>query len=636
MSNTTFIDKQTVIQAPWAQDVNDAVYKAIGDGSLNPPTTPAQVRTNLGLPAAGGAALIGNTPAGTIASTTVQGAINEIVSDLAASSGSSLVGFIQAGTGAVARLEQDKGRERVTVADFGAVGDGVADDTAAINLALSSGAKTVQGIPGKTYLISHVGTKAAFDASGGAITITYCLEIPTGVVFDLNNSTLKLKTADTGIPITNKNTNSTTDTGIGLINGTIDGNSVDNGASTTWFYGVSKSKFDFIVKNAGRCGAVFYNCTQLDIPNYRVFDSKGAGAIFGGNTAQQGTKHQIGHLYAENVTAYDGVSLVGNSFVFGLTHSSIESVLGVNCDGGHKFTSNCDDINVGLSHYVTTAGGTNNCGTKLQGDAVAGTCKNITIGTVVSEGCVGGGLFVSYAVGCSIGTFKGYGNSTGSSNTDVQIDNSDISFGEIDSSNCTLSSVLATTSNLDIGVLKSTSCGTSGSLQYAIWTNTSGTGCNINIDELSVYDSRVTTGYNSYVRTQNAADNMIVGKLIISATQNSTFPFNITTGNVWLANVKLSPSALLAGEVTLTAGAGPTIVSNNNIRSNSSGGGFVQPYVTLQPINAAAAAFVGTGSVRPGGHATGQLKIQYGAAAAGTEKFFYRIEGYLFTTDASA
>lgn len=59
--------------------------------------------------------------------------------------------FTAEGDGAVERPLQDKMRESVSVMDFGAVGDGVADDTAAAQAALDSGALSVLFPGGKTF-----------------------------------------------------------------------------------------------------------------------------------------------------------------------------------------------------------------------------------------------------------------------------------------------------------------------------------------------------------------------------------------------------------------------------------------------------------------------------------------------------
>lgn len=59
-------------------------------------------------------------------------------SDLAAPSGSDLVGFKQSGTGAVSRTAQAKLREVVSVKDFGAVGDGITNDAPAFALAIAA------------------------------------------------------------------------------------------------------------------------------------------------------------------------------------------------------------------------------------------------------------------------------------------------------------------------------------------------------------------------------------------------------------------------------------------------------------------------------------------------------------------
>lgn len=80
----------------------------------------------------------------------------ETINSLASSGGSGIIGWIQAGAGAVFRWVQDKLRESKSLEDFGAVGDNVVDDRAAILLALaycrSVGAKLKVGA--KAYYCS--------------------------------------------------------------------------------------------------------------------------------------------------------------------------------------------------------------------------------------------------------------------------------------------------------------------------------------------------------------------------------------------------------------------------------------------------------------------------------------------------
>lgn len=85
----------------------------------------------------------------------VTGNASGIYAAFAASSGSSLVGFIQSGGGAVATTVQAKLRQTVSVKDFGAVGDGVTDDTVAIQNAVNAvGAGGRVNFPTGTFLVS--------------------------------------------------------------------------------------------------------------------------------------------------------------------------------------------------------------------------------------------------------------------------------------------------------------------------------------------------------------------------------------------------------------------------------------------------------------------------------------------------
>lgn len=111
---------------------------------------------------------------------------NGLLPLLSASSGSSLVGFLQSGTSATARTVQDKLRETVSVKDFGAVGDGVANDTVAIQNAINSVLSTVcSGVvvfpPGKYKItnVNAIGNVSAYyknlELRGDGATLLYTL-----------------------------------------------------------------------------------------------------------------------------------------------------------------------------------------------------------------------------------------------------------------------------------------------------------------------------------------------------------------------------------------------------------------------------------------------------------------------------
>lgn len=95
--------------------------------------------------------------------------VDATVSPIAGIQASKLA-FQQAGAGAVTRTVQDKDRDIVSVKDFGAVGNGIADDTLAIQSALNTG-KSVSFVEGATYLATGLTLSTSGVILSGRATI---------------------------------------------------------------------------------------------------------------------------------------------------------------------------------------------------------------------------------------------------------------------------------------------------------------------------------------------------------------------------------------------------------------------------------------------------------------------------------
>ena len=131
MSDTTYIDYvQPAVSAEWLNEINDHVWH-------DTPVAGTTVHN---------ADNIKVIPFDDISSTTVQTALEEINT------------YLSVGTGAVETTVQNKLREFISVKDFGAVGDGVTDDTAAIQATIdyvsTYDTSSVVTLPVGTYRIT--------------------------------------------------------------------------------------------------------------------------------------------------------------------------------------------------------------------------------------------------------------------------------------------------------------------------------------------------------------------------------------------------------------------------------------------------------------------------------------------------
>jgi Pectate lyase superfamily protein len=351
-----------------------------------------------------------------------------------------------------------------SVKAYGAVGDGITNDTRAIQRAIYAANKAGGGVvffPTATYLLKKAGAKSMVLGSATTLQQPYCLEMRSGVTLDLNGSILKLANGQNAALIVNRGllyTNAT-DTNMTISNGVLDVNNDNQTVPTSGsmhaigFINVANVHLQDLRFDRVRDGAVrLIKAEQVEADNLYCTSSDGDAFEIGqySPTAlyDMRVKHStFGTLRAEN--CLNGVYPVtnstcrqGNPVVVTAVDCVFDQWLARSCGGGFKIQDG--SLNVSVKHATfdgpaapTAQNATTNSGLKIQGGAFPGyEPRDVSVGEVVSSGCCGSGLYIQAAANVSVGSYIGTGNATGP--------RPDVWIGQV--SGCHIGSVVSTRS----------------------------------------------------------------------------------------------------------------------------------------------------------------------------------------------
>jgi hypothetical protein len=548
---------------------------------------------------------------------------------LAASGGSALVGYLPAGTGVATTTVQSKLRESVSVEDFGAVGDGTTDDTAAIIAALASGVKVIYGTPGKTYLVSHTAT-----VSINGTAYRYCIRIPTGVTLDLRGATIKSANSQNSSVVAMFSGSDS-----GLLNAVIDCNKANQTTPST----------------GEIAGLLVYSNTRPIVNNVRAINCRQYAGRFLANTGGQydqlwctdsdadgwsfgvtGVSGElrevdmtVGSAYAENCTQVYGGGYQGNPVIVTALRAKIGSLSGKNCAGGLKIQDMADSVTVDQITVSGPTNGTVNSGLKVQGNGSGLQPQRVKIGSVNVVSAYGNGLYIADVLSVQISMYHGVTNgggaaATGSDKHDVNIDvptGGRVLLGTID----------ADTPASQCGRVQGAGyCKIDtffGKTPTGIGLSYTGTN-ELVIDDLRINDSgsgmtyafRATGGKGRISRASTDKTH---------STSQSRFTVDSGIYNWKIDEIQLGSTDVLEGAVTLTNAATSTSVTCGHIWKDYVGGvsDNFAPLIDIIPINPSARALNSMYAVPVAGSVGTGFAIKHAVAGA-ADNVFWRVSGW--------
>ena len=532
----------------------------------------------------------------------------------------------------------------VSPESFGARGDGVTDDTVALQTALDT-LNEVRGKPGATYLVRRKAGKR------------YCLAWKSNMRWIGNGSVIKLANneyaASVGcsvlmtLGVDDAPATITTNT---YFEGIVDGNYQNQGAitlsgnfftPTVYVNKIANTEWDITVRN-GNCLGFYTTGSTSEIYDNRL--RARVEAANGGGISLDGTRWQVSEIYAKDILWVNNNSVQGNPFIVTITDSNVGQIYAENFGFGVKFQNGCENVTIGQIVAKQGAGSSTqkDRAVKFQGDPATPN-RNISVGSIVVQGMQTGSLYIYECESITIGSYIGSGNGQAAlpENDGVDayiLDSNDVTINSLTVEGCGGNPLITQTDSNNINIGTYTCVNTPDTVTLILPKGGSaGNLCRVNIGNLTVRNE--AAGWSATINTPSATNNIYIGSV------NIDVPFsNYTAAGRTILNQDATGGYVRTGPITFrnTPTSGVVQLTNNSTTtvvptaavSISNTGINCAPIIKIEPVsynnsNNSVTLKRGDFTVSVGNQSTGGLTIMHPPIGS-SGLFFARwtIEGY--------